>query len=575
MKAHYSSLGIGLGCLLYDYKPKRIADFLGLSDELSIRRIKSSNKKQLMKRFNYADVLTSKGDAIRTTLANDYDRELVRQALKAFTPRNTTHIPLAPEELLLEKLVEDLTLTDWDFKHSLLDSDCGGLDRLIIQHNSLYARHGEDLEAPELRLFVPDFKGLPTPPVDRFKAPRLTDNEVLLLNERHKSSGSRADDVDDDVDDLLSDFYECGVDGSIIELFDDSTSATNESAPLQVLSHDSYTNSSNIRILFLAAGDGAMEKNEIMPSWIDPIDDSQLMMIGTMLYEMLLDSPVSVDPDPVGKVDWHYNYNNLSWDNIDVRIACWSKPIRSVVCSTAAWNLLVPNYSPTVCDYINCCISEDLTQPWTSGYPFIDVWEWRQYITPKVPIQQDLFLWESEWGSWYWFDNRKPKPNFIESWVRLFYNNLERGNGYQELEVCHGPTVSKHAGRLPKPVHPKASKRRGYDPALRIEKQGNPFEARWLTGLKRQTDGHLGVIRFHSLEHEQLKDLRPYVPKEGSFMSDWYDPAGARRLQDSFLPRLKKTDARHREANPSSKSSFPLWGISLSANCVKPEPIAT
>ena len=476
VKAHFSSLGIALGCVLFDYKPKQIADLLGLSDELSIHRIKRNTRKQLMKRFKYADVLTPEGDAIRTKLACDHDRELVQDALKAFAPWNTTHIPLAPGESLLEKLIEESNLTDWDFKHALLDSECGGLDQLIIQHNNLYARYGEDLEDPNLLLFVPDFKDSPTPPVDRFKAPRLTDNEIFFIN---KLSGSRVNDAEG----LLSDFYEYGVDESLIKLFDDWTSSINESPPLRVFLAGNYAPCGPLdtRRLIEEEGD-AMEKIRILILGSNPKVESYLRAEMELLRkpvhnEMLLSVFYNPDPYLVETIDLYLNYKDMLEDNIDLLathrcLRVLGGRYRGFKCSVPGGDLWLPNYSTTVWGRYGPFISEDLTQPQMSRCSIANI---------------------------DWVDEREP--------IRRIVNGC----------------------------------------------------------------GYFAVTMFHSMEQEQLKDLKPYVPDPRLLVSDWYDSASAQRIQEWYSPRIKKTDARHRQRDPWDETPFPLWGMNLSASRASPE----
>jgi len=546
LKEKFSYLAIALGCLHYDYKPKQITDFLGLFDEPKIRHIKSRIKKQLMKRFVYADVLTPKGNAIRTKPASDHERELLKNALKLFTPWNTTHITVKQGELLLSKMFADNSkLTNWDRKHLLLDPVCGGLERLINEHNELFGK-GLRLPDPKLKLFVPDFDDTPTPPVDRFKAPRLTDGEITLLNERHKRPGPRAYNVND----LLSDLYECGVDESLIELLDDSASSTTESPPFRVLSHDSYGKGNNIRILFLAAGGGAMEKRAIETTGAYSINDNQRRIeweLGTRVEDELvraLGAAVQAHLRLVGRIYWS-KYKNASCDDIDVRITfesllwhilggeikgregvlSWLPGI--VVYSISRSHYSVTKHTPTGWDFIKRSISEDLIRHGTIRYPFTNI---------------------------YWVDDHKSIPkvrNLLELWT--FRKSRERGDSYEVHELhdvnrgCHQQTQS--------PIR-----------------------------LMPLADGRLVVIAFHWMEQEQEQeqciDLKPFVPKKELLVSDWYDGASARRLQNGYLPcsfrsrnatRVKKIDARHSKAGPWDESSFPIWGIQMSANRASPE----
>jgi hypothetical protein len=541
LKANFSSLGIGLGCSLYNYKPKQIADLLELSDELSIRRIKRSINKQLMKRFRYAEVLTPKGNAIRTTLASDEDRELVQQALKAFTPWNTTHIPLEPKQSLLEKLFDDKSkLTDWDRKHALLDPECGGLARLIIQHNNLFARYREDLDDPNLRLFVPDFEWSPTPPVDRFQAPRLTDNEIFFLNERLKSRGPRACNVDG----LLSDLHDGEVDESLIRVFDYWASSTNESPPSRVLSHGSIAKRSKawipfeeergnamgckIRILMLAANPWTMPSVSLTgpdvylrgSNWHGNYED---IFFATMLRESTRAFRVSTSsrnycPEVLDQsyyrcqggipIDAHITYESL-------RVLSWK--YRGIVCSITGWNFSVPNDILTVWDFIKRSISDDLTQPLTSRDPFANT---------------------------CWVDDRKPKPHVSHLLlVKSFHNRRHRPNSYKDPGACDVLLVSGRDQQSPKIVFLKANRHRTRDQLI--------------------------VTTFHSMEQEQLKDLKFFLPNKGSLISDWYDRASALKIVDRLRCSRRmgnEIDGLNRWFRPWGESSLPLLGMNSSAN---------
>src|SRR5829696_6632752 len=204
-----SYLAVGLGCLLYNYKPKEIAD-LGLFDDDRVRHIKKSIKDEMMERFSGAGVITAEGtrERIRTILADDYDRMLVHEALKSFTPWHSPHFSLAVDQSLLETLFRPRSpLNDWDRKHAFLNPECGGLERLITEYNNFYASYRKGFEDPHMRLFVPDFEGHPTPPVNRFKTRKLTTSEIMLLRERHEPSGPWAYDEDA----LLPYLDDCGL----------------------------------------------------------------------------------------------------------------------------------------------------------------------------------------------------------------------------------------------------------------------------------------------------------------------------------------------------------------------------
>jgi len=531
LKANFSALGIGLGCLLYDYRPKQMSDLLGLSDELSIRRIKRGINKQLMLRFKYAEVLTSKGNAIRTTPASDRDRELILQALKAFTPWNTTHIPPDAEESLLEKLVDDeSTLTDWDRKHALLDPECGGLASLIIQHNKLYARFREGLDHPNLRLCVPDFESTPTPPVDRFQAPRLTDSEIFFLNDRLKSRGSRVCDIKG----LLYELHECEVDQSIIRLFDDWASSTNESPPLQAWSQGSYAirrkwasiveergDEMGFRVVIIGMGGTGAD----VLSCISALQEMPMMKLG-----------FPIEPD----LDLNRgHYRNVLRCCLEERITY--EPLRRL---RLVWNIAEPivddnhhvtKFGITDWDFTKRSISEDLSDPWTSLYDVTKDRDWCHTIGNMPRHVLDF--------RWNWLDDPKPKLNISGS-LRISWvdNYRERGNDYELCGV--------------------------YDSFVNIRRT----QTRTPTPLRRanllEMNAYQAMIDFHLVEQEPLH-LKPFVPKKESIMSDWYDRASARkviaRLRHS-PPIENETDALDRWVSARSDSLLRLWALSSPAN---------
>jgi hypothetical protein len=496
LKANFSSLGIGLGCSLYDYRPKQIADLLELPDELSIRRVKGGINKQLMKRFRYGEVLTPSGNAIRKTLASDEDRELVQQALKAFTPWNTTHIPLAPKQSLLEKLFdENSDLTDWDRKHALLDPECGGLAGLIVQHNKFYARYrGEGLGDPNLRLFVPEFEDFPGPPVDRFKAPELTDREITLFNKRYKSRGARAGDLNS----LLSELFECEVDESVIKVFEDWASPTNESPPA-VLSQDNDAEGEKIPFVELRGG-AVMEGMRILVIGASPfshciwplVDEGHTMpfvsQVRPEFYHFFEES------------DWQCYYEDLFRNRIDLRIdyecvlnSCWS----GSVCSITGGNLPVPIDSPTAWDFRKRSISDDLTQTLTPQSKIIDASRWRYDIFPNEPVWWGgcaVSLFDTRWEGSHWFSIR-PLARFSSQ--REINHELDR--------LSYGLVIS---GRYQEDI-PQS-----------------------LTSFVRRTRGQLARMTFHWMEQEHCQDLKPFRPEQGLLVSDWYDRANARQTRE-------------------------------------------
>lgn len=568
LKTRLRYLAIALGCLLYDYKPKQITDFLGLYDEPKIRNIKGRMKKQLMKRFAYADVLTPTRKALRTKPASDHDRQLLNDALKLLTPWNTAHITVKPGEMRLAKMfAENSKLTNWDRKHLLLDPVCGGLEPLINEHNKLF-RGAQRLADPKLKLFVPDFDDTPTPPVDRFKAPRLTDGEITLLNERHKRIGPRVYDLND----LLSDLYEFGVDESIIEVLDDSASSTTESPPLRVLSHGSYGMRTRIRRQFVEKEDDAMRVLWITAGGGNAcIDLSALSELWVGLSQPAVVSIMEPEPLLYRHINCCRKTEDILRHLIDVQIANErlpypSSPAMDVMCSITEREVFVEKRKQTIEDFIERSISEDLMKHGTIPYPFSNVWDGRHCVIAGIHMVQDFF-------GWSWCHNCKPELSFESSWTTLFGDDRERSTEYKVSYAGHGLTARRLAQLIPRPVYLEANEPRGSSPSLDFE--DNPFATNSPFRSTVPADGYLTVTAFHSMEREQLKDLKPYEPKEELLVSDWYDGAGAGRLQDGFRPysfrsrnatRVKKTGARDSKADPWCESSVPIWGIQRPAN---------
>ncbi|HJP93513.1 MAG TPA: hypothetical protein VJ875_16255 [Pyrinomonadaceae bacterium] len=575
LKTRLRYLAIALGCLLYDYKPKQITDFLGLYDEPKIRNIKGRMKKQLMKRFAYADVLTPTRKALRTKPASDHDRQLLNDALKLLTPWNTAHITVKPGEMRLAKMfAENSKLTNWDRKHLLLDPVCGGLEPLINEHNKLF-QGALRLADPKLKLFVPDFDDTPTPPVDRFKAPRLTDGEITLLNERHKRIGPRTYDLND----LLSDLYEFGVDESIIEVLNDSASSTTESPPLRVLLHGSYAMKARIRRQFVEKEDDAMRMTWIVVGLGNPFGSTHLSVLSEV-WGFSQPNIVSImEPKPL-----LYRHINCCGDKedilrhlIDVQIADKRLPYpswttRGVECSITGRDVFVEKCKQTIEDFIERSISDDLMKHGTIRYPFTNVWEGRHCVILGIHMVQDFF-------GWRWVDDSKPELSLESSWTTLSgADRRERSNEHKAFYAGHGLTIRRLPRLLARPAYREANEPRGYCPSLDCE--DGPFETQSPIRLTLPTDGYLAVNAFHWMEQEQLNDLKPFVPKEELLVSDWYDGASTGRLQDGFVPysfrsrsatRVKKTDARNSEAGPWGESSVPIWGIPMSANRASPE----
>src|ERR1043165_6828446 len=197
---HCRNLAVGIGCLLYSYQPSEIAELLGFYEENNLRKIKARIAKDLRDRFSNAGIVRPNGKSIRTIPASENDRLLVQQALEVLTPWQSSHLPPAtPETLILETLFdENNPLSEWKRKHALIDPECAGLAHLVNEYNNFFASISirRKLADPLEMLVLPDFAGNPTPPQERFKRRLLSENEKMLLKERHRPSGPWAHDPD-------------------------------------------------------------------------------------------------------------------------------------------------------------------------------------------------------------------------------------------------------------------------------------------------------------------------------------------------------------------------------------------
>src|SRR5215216_3310597 len=205
-------LGAGLGCLLYKYSPKQISHlaFLGSDD---LRAVKMRVTRQMKKRFFYSEVV-NEGNTIRRAPATAYDHSLVMNTLRTFVPWGSHHLSIAPTELSLYEALCSENVSDWDRKHALIDPECGGLERLVMELNKYFGRYREysRLPDPARMLFIPAFDGSPTSPQDRFKCRELTETELMLLIQRHEPSRYWDHDVDEMLDELETSFGKaCGL----------------------------------------------------------------------------------------------------------------------------------------------------------------------------------------------------------------------------------------------------------------------------------------------------------------------------------------------------------------------------
>ena len=228
-------LGAGLGCWLYGYSSRQISQLAFLASD-DLRSVKMRVGRQMKKRFFYSEIVNL--NTISRVRATAYDRELVLDALRVFVPWESHHTLSVPSHISLYEVLCGRNVSDWDRKHALIDPDCGGLERLLVEVSKYFApyREGRPLPDPAKTLFVPAFDGPPTPPQDRFRRRELTESEMILLNERHAPSRSWAHEVEEMLDEIETSFGE--------------DSSTDADLDLNKVEGQPFT---QMRILFLSA----------------------------------------------------------------------------------------------------------------------------------------------------------------------------------------------------------------------------------------------------------------------------------------------------------------------------------
>ncbi len=175
-------VAIGLGCLLYRYNPMSFFHLsFGCIDSKNIRRVKGRIVQWLKERFEHTGIIKEGGGDVKVTPADSVDYELVRQALRMFTPWGENYSELAPKETLLETLFdEESDLPDWIRTWAFIDPDHAGIESLIREYNKLFP--AKPLADPCHMLWIPAFEVQPSDdPTKRMKAPSLSEREKFLL----------------------------------------------------------------------------------------------------------------------------------------------------------------------------------------------------------------------------------------------------------------------------------------------------------------------------------------------------------------------------------------------------------
>ena len=313
------SIAIGIGCLLYAYKPSEIADLLYLFEERGLRTIKMRLAEDLRERFANDDVVSPDGKSMRIIPASDNDRLIIEGALKAFTPWGTDHLePPTRDRLMLDMLWdEENPVSDWQRKHALIDPECAGLARLINEYNKFFSSNpiSQRLADPRGNLMLPDFGGGPDPSLERFKQKLLSDSDKMFLNERRKPSGPWA--YLAEVLCLQSEFVpveDCLTDFPIPINF----------CPTTVIHYMQYQNRES------QCGNKVLNTSEQIPAKVSDVFNSQdsgasIVFRGRAGIRCLpllpITSPISGDPPPLDSGDAEPQYRTLPpwimfWRNV-------------------------------------------------------------------------------------------------------------------------------------------------------------------------------------------------------------------------------------------------------------------
>jgi hypothetical protein len=150
---------VGLGCLLYTYRPGEICMLAeDLFDDSNIRRIKRWLTDRMTSRFRNAPIFSDDYHTFRTRPPTEHDRSVVHNALVAFTPWACRHSPPQPSQVpILEAYFgRSSSQSELDRIRVLIDPVHAGLPRIVREYNHGLPRQSDSrLADPDHKLRVP------------------------------------------------------------------------------------------------------------------------------------------------------------------------------------------------------------------------------------------------------------------------------------------------------------------------------------------------------------------------------------------------------------------------------------
>jgi len=180
-------VAVGLGCLLYNYRPNQI-EKVAPDVVDNPRRVKHQLICLLKERFPCLNIV-SDGSVNEKTVTrapnDDKEREIIKKSLEVFAP---WWIPHQSSDLILRFFDNNNPKFEWKRIHAFLCPICDGLANLVQEYNKIFSSESHmKLNYPDEKLGVPDFHGgngsssgnSSTP--NRFDPPVLQDREIMLI----------------------------------------------------------------------------------------------------------------------------------------------------------------------------------------------------------------------------------------------------------------------------------------------------------------------------------------------------------------------------------------------------------
>lgn len=185
---------LGLGCQLYQYRPTQISCLApDLFLEGNIRRIHSTLLGWISQRFPTLSIEQRPpyGEKkVRTRRPLAHERDLIRNALKAFAPWWTPCLQSSESLLALFSADGDNANDDVFLEgrriHALVDPTCAGLECFIHAYNTERKGDAMSLDAPEDRLEIPAFPPEKPPASsgqERFNPSSLSGDAIFVIQQ--------------------------------------------------------------------------------------------------------------------------------------------------------------------------------------------------------------------------------------------------------------------------------------------------------------------------------------------------------------------------------------------------------